>query len=214
MLVPPAARAADGPHLSAPSPQSALPDRPLARALLLTLQSFPAAAEPADGWAAALFTVCTRPALIAVTGDGFGVTPPTDGDGTREPVVVVAQHLQRHLLPLSAQCVPAGTFTSGVYGLWQSAGATMLPPAQYVREWPDVVVQVGVATLLPQPYPVPLVLAPVDWSDPDTAAQALAVQCGRALAEERCVRLAMEVAAGSGFHSETLELMLRGRSGQ
>ncbi|WQD13349.1 MAG: hypothetical protein U1U88_001575 [Lawsonella clevelandensis] len=49
-----------------------------------------------------------------------------------------------------------------------------LTPVQRVGEWPDVVVQVGVAATLPQRYPVPLVLAPVDWSDPDAAAHTLA----------------------------------------
>ena len=76
--------------------QVPLPARPLARALLLALQSWPGITndECATGWAGALRSVCTRPALIAVTGDGFGVTPPTNGSKTRPPVVVVAQYLQ------------------------------------------------------------------------------------------------------------------------
>ena len=86
--------------------QVPLPARPLARALLLALQSWPGITndECATGWAGALRSVCTRPALIAVTGDGFGVTPPTNGSKTRPPVVVVAQYLQKHLVrELAAQ---------------------------------------------------------------------------------------------------------------
>ena len=229
--------------MPAPSPQQAvsaaqlpLPARPLARSLLLSLQSLPGLTDEdrTTGWAAALFTVCTRPSLIAITGDGFGVTPPANGPRTQEPVVVVAECLQKHLAPLLAsqqptevvagyqgenpimvpalsltlQCVPAGTFASGVFGLWQLGGKN-LTPLQRVGEWPDVVVQVGVAATLPQRYPVPLVLAPVDWSDPDAAAHTLAEQCAQELVAERCVQLAMNVAAGCGFHSEALELMMR-----
>lgn len=149
--------------MSVPSPQQAvpaaqlpLPARPLARSLLLSLQSLSGLTDEdrTTGWAAALFTVCTRPSLIAITGDGFGVTPPANGPRTREPVVVVAEYLQKHLapllasqqptevvagyqgenpimapaLPLTFQCVPAGTFKSGVFGLWQSGGKTLSPP--------------------------------------------------------------------------------------
>lgn len=235
--------------MSAPTPQQTvtaaqlpLPARPLARSLLLSLQSLPGLTEDdrSTGWAAALFTVCTRPSLIAITGDGFGVTPPANGPRTREPVVVVAHYLQKHLapllasqqptevvagyqgenplmapaLPLTFQCVPAGTFASGVFGLWQSGGKHALTPLQRVGEWPDVVVQVGVATPLPQRYPVPVVLAPVDWSDPDAAAHTLAEQCAQELVTERCVQLAMNVAAGCGFHTEALELMMRRLGGK
>lgn len=221
--------------------QVPLPARPLARVLLLALQSWPGITndECATGWAGALRSVCTRPALIAVTGDGFGVTPPTNGSKTRPPVVVVAQYLQKHLVrelaaqqptevvsgyrgdtpvmspasSLSAQCIPAATFKAGVYGLWQSGGKSALSPRQRVGEWPDLVVQVGIAPPLPQDYPVPLVLAPVDWSDPEIAAHTLALRCARELSTERSVLLAMNAAAGSGFQTETLELMLRRTNG-
>lgn len=173
-----------------------------------------AESAPADdkGWCAAIRSVCSRPRLIAVVGDGTGVTMPDfPGEGTAAlPVVLVSRALELQLKSrqIAANCIPAASMPGGALALWRNVSNPSIAPAQRVQEWPDLVVQVGATPIAPETFPVPVVRAPLEWSNPQEAANELTAQVVSALGREASAWLVAEAAAASGWHSRDLELFL------
>ena len=165
------------------------------------------------GWCAAIRRVCSRPRLIAVVGDGTGVTlPDFPGEGTAAlPVVVVARALELQLRAqkIAADCIPAASMPGGALALWRNVSDPSISPAERVAEWPDLVVQVGVTPIAPEIFPVPVVRAPLEWSNPQEASMVLTAQVVPAVEREESAWLVAEAAAASGWHSREVELFLK-----